>query len=152
MGEVFEKQFEVGWGNVDFNGHMANTSYMDFAATTRLSFFSSNGFPPSEFVQRQLGPVVKSEFVEYFREIKMLEGFRVDVRCSGMSIDGSRFRFVNCFYRTDENLAARITTTAGWLDLSERRLIAPPAELKELIDGLSKTEDFEVLDSSLRSR
>lgn len=76
---LFEKQFEAGWGNVDFNGHMGNTSYLDFAATTRLSFFAKNGFPPAEFMRRKFGPVVKTELIEYFLEIKMLENFRVDL-------------------------------------------------------------------------
>jgi acyl-CoA thioester hydrolase len=152
MGEVFEKQFVAGWGNVDLNGHLGNTSYLDFAATTRIAFFAEHGFPPIEFMRLQFGPVVKSESIEYFREIMLLGGCRVDVRCSGLSADGSRFRFTNSCYRDDGILAARIQTTAGWLSFSERRLIAPPEDLLAIINRLDRTDEFEVLNSSIKKR
>lgn len=105
MGEVFEKQFECGWGNVDFNGHMANTAFLDFAATTRIFFFAANAFAPEGFVRQQFGPVVKTESIDYFREIKLLQRFKVDLSCSGLSANGSRFRFVNKVYRDDGTLS-----------------------------------------------
>lgn len=47
------KQFLAGWGTMDFNGHMANTAYLDLAADVRMAFFAEHGFPPSEFRQRE---------------------------------------------------------------------------------------------------
>jgi acyl-CoA thioester hydrolase len=49
------------------------------------------------------------------------------------------------------SLAARVTSTGGWLDLKARRLIAPPVALLAALRLLARTEDFAALPSSLRS-
>ncbi len=56
----------------------------------------------------------------------------------------------NDFYRFDEKIAATVTTTGGWFDLSERRLVKPPKPLLEALLTLSKTEGFLELPSSVR--
>jgi acyl-CoA thioester hydrolase len=150
MSEIFERQYTVGWTDVDVNGHLANTSYMGFAVNTRVAFFEANGFGPREFVRHQVGPVLKSDFVEYFREVTMLETVRVTVENGGHSEDGSRFRVVNNIYRSDGERVARITSIGGWLGLKERRLIEPPDKLKNAWHGLTRTEDFEELSSSIK--
>ena len=73
MGAIFEKQFTVGWRDVDPNGHVANMVYLEYAVDTRIAFFASQGFPPMNFVRLGFGPVIKSDFVEYFREAVMLD-------------------------------------------------------------------------------
>jgi acyl-CoA thioester hydrolase len=40
MSQIFEKTFHVGWGNVDFNGHLGNTSFLDLAVDVRMFFFA----------------------------------------------------------------------------------------------------------------
>ena len=47
-------------------------------------------------------------------------------------------------------LAARITSLGGWLDLAARKLVAPPAPLADALRALEHTADFEVLPSSVR--
>ena len=150
MSGIFERQYTVGWTDVDPNGHLANTAFVGFAVNTRVAFFEANGFGPGEFVRYQLGPVLKSDFVEYFREVRMLESVRVTVENGGHSEDGSRFRVVNNIYKADGEHAARITSIGGWLGLKERRLIEPPEKLRNAWLQLSRTEDFEELRSSIK--
>jgi acyl-CoA thioester hydrolase len=150
MGPIFEKQFEAGWRDVDANGHVANTSYIEYAVDMRVAFFASCGFPPENFLKFGLGPVIKSDFVEYFRELLMLEKFLVTIENGGVSEDGSRFRVVNNIYKNGQIQAARITSIGGWLNLKERRLIEPPDVIKDAWHSLPKTEDFAVLKSSIR--
>jgi acyl-CoA thioester hydrolase len=150
MSEIFEKLFEAGWTDVDPNGHLANTAYLGFAVNTRVAFFAANGFTPADFVRHQIGPVLRSDLVEYFREIMMQEKVRVTVENGGHSEDGSRFRVVNNFYKTDGTHAARVVSFGGWLGLRARKLVAPPDELKNAWLRLERTEDFEELRSSIR--
>ena len=49
MGNIFEKQFEAGWRDMDPNGHMANSAYLEFAVNTRIAFFASQGFAATDF-------------------------------------------------------------------------------------------------------
>ena len=147
---MFEKQIVAGWGDMDFNSHMRNTAFLDKSADVRMMFFSEHGFPMDEFIRLKIGPVVKKDEIEYFKEIRLLEEFRVTLSIAGLAEDGSRFLLRNEFWRTDDKLAARITSAGGWLDLSLRKLIAPPEALLTALHSLLQTEDFQNLPSSVK--
>ncbi|MEP7149631.1 MAG: thioesterase family protein [Acidobacteriota bacterium] len=150
MSEIFEKKFHVGWRDVDPNGHVANMVYLEYAVDTRIAFFASWGFPPLSFLKHGFGPVIKNDFVEYFREVMMLDEIRVTLVNGGHSEDVSRFRVINNIYKADGELAAKVTTIGGWLGLKERKLILPPDEIKNAWLALPRTEDFEDLRSSVK--
>ena len=150
MSEVFERSFTVGWRDVDPNGHVANMVYLEYAVDTRIAFFESCGFPPSDFLKHGFGPVIKSDLTEYFHEALMLDELRVTMENGGFSEDGSRFRVINSIYKSDGELAARVTSIGGWLSLNERRLIEAPQAIKDAWEKLSRTDDFEELRSSVK--
>ena len=150
MAPIFEKKFETGWRDVDANGHVANSSYLEFAVNMRIAFFASCGYPPDNFLKHGFGPVIKTDFVEYFRELLMLEAFTVTIENGGHSDDFSRFRVVNSIYKEDRVPAARVTSVGGWLSLAERKLIEPPKIIKDAWRTLPKTDEFEVLRSSIK--
>jgi acyl-CoA thioesterase FadM len=105
MSELFEKHFEVGWRDVDPNGHVANMAYLGYAVDTRVAFFDSCGFPPQDFHAQGFGPAIKTDFAEYFREVMMLEKLTVTMENGGFAEDGSRFRVINNIYKADRILA-----------------------------------------------
>ena len=150
MSGIFEKRFQVGWRDVDPNGHVANMVYLEYAVDTRIAFFASQGFPPENFLNLGFGPVIKNDFVEYFREVMILEELRVTIENGGFSEDGSRFRVVNSIYKYSGELAASVTSVGGWLSIKERKLIEPTDEIKNAWLTLERTEDFEELKSSIR--
>lgn len=125
----YAKEFLAGWGTMDFNGHMGNTAYLDLAADVRMAFFADHGFPPSEFRKLAIGPVVKKEEIEYFREIALHEKVTVTSALLAMSPDGARFTIENEIWSENGERAAVVRSTGGWLDLRARKLIAPPPEL-----------------------
>jgi acyl-CoA thioester hydrolase len=115
-----------------------------------MMFFAENGFAIEAFSRLRVGPVVMKDEIEYHREIALLEPIRVTLALAGLAEDGSRFRLRNCFYLTGEALSARVTSDGGWMDLERRRLVAPPAALLTVLRILPRTDDFEVLATSLR--
>ena len=147
---AFDKSFHVGWAYLDANGHMANVAFLDVCVDVRFMYFASRGFPPAEWARLRVGPVVKRDEVDYFRELRLLQPFTVNILLAGLADDASRFRLRNEFRREDGELAARVTSTGGVLDLAARKLTAPPAALAQAFRDLDRSEDFEVLDSSLR--
>jgi acyl-CoA thioester hydrolase len=151
MSELFEKTFHVGWAQVDINGHLGNTSYMDLAVDVRMYFFSANGFPIRELQRQRFGPVILKDEMEYFREFQMLEPIRITFQTAGLSEDCSRFRIRNEFFKEDGKPAARLTTIGGWLDLDQRKLRLPPDRLAEAMRNLARTDDFQILPSSIKS-
>ena len=151
MSEAFSISSVAGWGDMDANAHMANVAYLNKCVDSRMSFFSQNGFPATEFARRKIGPVVRRDEIEYFREVALLEPITVTLTLGGCAPDGSRFRLVNEVLRADGKVAARVRTEGGWLDLTTRKLTAPPPELMTALQRLSRSEDFEELQSSLRT-
>lgn len=149
---MLEKRLVAGWGDMDYNSHMRNTAFLDKSADVRMMFFSENGFPVDEFSRRKIGPVVRSDELEYFREIRLLEEFRVTLALAGLAEDGSRFMLRNEFWRADAMLAAKVTSTGGWLDLALRTLVVPPEGLLAALCSLPRTEDFQRLPSSMKVR
>ena len=149
---MYSKPMIAGWGDMDFNAHMKNTAFLDKSADVRMMFFSENGFPMAEFSRLKLGPVIMKDEVEYQMEVGLLQEIRVTMAIAGLSPDGSRFQIRNEIFRSDEKLCARVTSTGGWLDLSARKLVAPPAALLSALQTLEKTTDFLVLPSSVKER
>ena len=125
----YAKEFVAGWGTMDFNGHMANTAYLNLAADVRMAFFAEHGFPPSEFRKLALGPVVRKEELEYFREVGLHDSVTVTYAVLAMSADGARFVIENEIWSAGGERAATVRSTGGWLDLRARKLVAPPPSL-----------------------
>ena len=144
---MFEKQLFAGWGDMDFNSHMRNTAYLDKSGDVRMMFFAEHGFPMNEFMKLKLGPVIMKDELEYFKEVRLLEGLRITLELAGLSLDGSRFCLKNEFYRTDGKLAARVTSWGGWLHLVERKLSAAPPPLLQALHQLTRSQDFSELSS-----
>jgi len=142
---VFEKTLYARWGDMDFNGHMKNTAYLDASADVRMMFFAEHGYSMRQFEESRYGPVIIRDELEYFRELRLLDPMRVTCETSGLSADGSRYRLVNQFFRLDGQRVARVTTHGGWLSFDTRKWIAPPDALREVMEQLHHTEDFEVL-------
>ncbi len=149
---MYTKILYAGWADMDFNAHMGNTAYLDKGADVRQMFLMENGFPVEEFLRLRIGPVVMKDEVEYFREVGLQQQITVTYALAGHSVDGSRFLLRHEIFRPDGKLSARVTSAGGWMDLDERRLIAPPPALLSAMNSLEKTSDFTVLPSSIRTR
>ena len=146
---MYTKKLYAGWADMDFNSHMKNTAYLDKAADVRQMFLIEHGFPIEQFLQLRVGPVVMKDEVEYFREVGLQEEISVSYALAGHAADGSRFLLRHEIFRRDGKLSARITSAGGWLNLDERRLMAPPPALLAAMNLLEKTSDFVTLPSSL---
>ncbi len=146
---MYQKTLIAGWGDMDFNAHMRNTAYLDKSADVRMMYFAERGFPMSEFRRMKLGPVVKKDELEYFREANLLEDLVVTMSLAGLSEDGSRMKLRNDFLVAGK-LGARVSSLAGWLDLEQRKLVCPPEPLLAALRDLAHSEDFVVLPNSSR--
>lgn len=147
---MFERKLVAGWGDMDFNSHMRNTAFLDKSADVRMMFFAEKDFPMAEFMRLRIGPVIQKDEIEYYREVKLLEELTVTLTVAGLSEDGSRWFMRNEFFRPDGKLAARVTSTGGWLDLNTCKLAAPPEKLLEGLRELPRTDDFQTLPTSIK--
>lgn len=151
-GSATTKRFLAGWADMDWNSHMANTAYLNKAVDARVLTLAEKGFPLEEFIRLRLGVVVMKDEVEYKREVKWMEEIEISFSVAGLAPDGSRFKVQNEVRRANGDLAARITSTGGFMDLDARKLVAPPPAVLAAYLSLPRTEDFIELPSSLKAR
>ena len=142
----FSHTVHVRWAELDGNGHLRNSAYLDLASHVRMMCFASHGFPAEEFARRRFGPVVRRDELSYRRELRLLDEIAVTFEIEAMSRDGSRFRIVNRFLR-DGTEVARVTSTGGWLDLDRRQLTTPPDDLIAVMRRLVSDAGVEELDA-----
>jgi acyl-CoA thioester hydrolase len=145
-GAVFTRRFHVGWAEIDFNQHMRNTAFLDLAVDTRMLYYKENGFALQQLERLKLGPVVLRDEIEYFRELKLLDAVDVTLAIAGLSRDAARWRLRNEYFAENGKLAARLTSTGGWLNLTTRKLCVPPDPLANLLRALAKTADYAVIE------
>lgn len=119
---MYERTLMAGWDDMDFDSSMKNTAVLDKSADVRMLFPAEHDFPMREFVRLRIGPVLQGD-------------------APARSGKGSRWSMRNEFYRPDGNLAAKVTSEGGWLDLAVRRLRPAPAALFEVLQRLSRTGD-----------
>ena len=140
--ERYVRQFLAGWRTMDFNGHLANTAYLDLAADVRMAFFAEHGFPPTEFRRLAIGPVVRRDELEYFREVNLHDTVTVSHAALAMSADGARFTLENEIFNAAGERAAVVRSTGGWLDLAARKLIVPPPPLIRAMRLVPRAPEF----------
>jgi acyl-CoA thioester hydrolase len=149
---LFIHKLTASWADMDYNSHMANTAYLNRAVDARMAFFTSKGLPLAEMMRLRVSWVVMKDEQEYRREIFWMEEFSITVGLAGLAHDCSRFKIRNDFFRADGQLAAKVTSTGGFLNLDTRKLVIPPQELVTIYQTMPKTEDYETLPSSLKAK
>lgn len=139
----FRTSFEVCWGDLDSNGHMRNTAYLDYSAQTRFRCLAAYGFGPSQFREAGIGPAVFEDHLAYRRELRLLERFTVELFLAGESANGAKFILLNRFALEDGTLCAEVRTFGAWFNIGMRKVVEPPPGLKEALGQFARTEYFD---------
>lgn len=147
---AFEIRLEVRWDDLDANRHVRNTAFSEYATNARFRLLVAHGFDQARLEQMRFGPVMMREDIRYRRELRFGDTVVVRVHASGLSRDGSHWRVHQEVLRADGKEAATLSIQGGWIDLEQRKLVAPPGELAAVLLSLPRTADFEELPSLLR--
>ncbi len=142
---MYIKDFEIRWNDIDANRHLANKSYIEFAAHTRMSFLSESGFDQRLLGTFNIGPVVFYEHIYYFKEVFYGRPVKVSLEISGLSEDGMFYEFRHYFYDYKGRNFAQCEMMGAWLDLGTRKLIPLPEEMRQILDKIEHPADFRIL-------
>ena len=142
---MYTKEFEIRWSDIDANRHLGNSAYINFMSHTRMAFMLESGLDEAELVKYNLGPVVFFEHIYYFREILLGSRVAVSLQLKGLSEDGQFFEFLHNFYDDKGRNCARCNMLGSWIGLGNRRLAALPTELYGRLNTLEHTKDFRIL-------
>lgn len=142
---MYTKEFDIRWSDIDANRHLANSAYVNFMSHTRMGFMIENGLSQKEMVSHNFGPVIFQEQVFFFKEAFQGRPITVTFELGGSSEDGKFFRFVHNFYDYKGRNLARGTMQGAWIDLTTRKTVALPENLKPMLEKAPKTDDFKIL-------
>ncbi|HMK73990.1 MAG TPA: thioesterase family protein [Myxococcaceae bacterium] len=142
-----EAQFRISlfarWPDMDFNQHMRNAAYLGASEDCRMRFLAERGFTIDELRKRMLGPVVVEDRLVYKKELRLLEPFRVELALAAITVDGRRMKVRNTFLReSDDALVAVVESVVLWFDLTARKPVAPPEDLRAAWLALARADDF----------
>lgn len=144
--ETFTQNIIVRWSDLDPNGHVRHSAYYDYGAQARIGFLQKYGFDVEWMKRNGIGPILFREEAKFYRELSSGDQLVIDVRLSGVSADHRKWSMRHQIMRGDE-LCATLDMAGAWLDLNERRVTVPPAELIKKFEGLGHTEDFQEITS-----
>lgn len=143
--KMYKKQFEIRWSDVDANRHLANSAYTNFMSHTRMAFLIEQGFTIKELAINNIGPVVFYEHMHYFKEAFMGQPITVSLEVSGLSEDGTFFKFDHNFYNHKGENIAFCEMFGAWIDLKARKITNLPKVLMDLADSFPKSQDYKIL-------
>lgn len=151
----FERSYTVLWADLDANRHLRNSAYSDYCSHTRFAYLAEHGLTLERMGELGVGPVLFRESTDYARELRLGDAFTVTFLLSALAPDGSRWRFHHDLYRLEADgqriRAASHDLSGAFFDLRTRKLTLPPPELKAVVDGLTRTADFEALPARRRT-
>lgn len=142
---MYFKNFEIRWNDLDANRHLANKSYLEFAAHTRMSYLTELGFDQRTLAKYGIGPVIFYEHIYYFKEVFANKPIRVSLELTGLSKDGMFFEFKHNYYDESGKNFAHYEMMGAWMDLETRKLTPLPEEMKKGLEKAQKALNFKYL-------
>ncbi|HVA54888.1 MAG TPA: acyl-CoA thioesterase [Gammaproteobacteria bacterium] len=136
------REFQVRWADLDPNGHLRHTAYMDYAAQARVGFLNDCGFTLERFQKLRLGPVLFREDTRYLHEVRANERVSVTTELSGLSANDKHWRMRHRIFKAGGLLACVIDVQGAWLDLATRKIVPAPTELQDAMRKAPRTQDY----------
>lgn len=131
---VYYHQFEVRWSDIDANRNLANSTYVEYCAQTRMAFMGKLKMGLKELNRWGIGPVILHEKFSFFKEIYMDQIVYVSLEIGGFSHDGAIYQFLHKFYFPDGTHCATAEATGVWIDMMLRKSTAQPDDIIEVLN------------------
>jgi acyl-CoA thioester hydrolase len=145
---TFTMPYEIRWADLDGNGHVRYSAYIDATADLRYRYFAQHGFRPQDFVAAGIGPVYTSMTAEFLREVFLGETVTITYQVAGLSPRGSRWRVRHDFLKDTGKKAVTVSLEGVLLDLAARKPVLPSPELLTVMQEMPRAADFEVMAES----
>lgn len=143
---VFDMPMQIRWSDLDPNFHLRHSVYYDWAAMCRMEFLVRNGLTPAVMQRLQFGPIIFREEAVFRKEIKYGDEININLLLVKGRRDYSRWTIAHEIRRQDGIVCAVVTIDGAWMNVAERKLFVPPAEVTEVFQKMPPVENFEWLD------
>jgi acyl-CoA thioester hydrolase len=123
--DTFSVRVSVRAYELDSNGHVNGTVYLQYAEHARWEFLRAAGIDHDAFAARGVGPVFLETVLRYRAELRYPD--TVDVTCGMRWGTGKTFRVEQLLRRLDGSVVAEVDSVGGLIDLTARKLLEQPA-------------------------
>ncbi|MFI0781068.1 acyl-CoA thioesterase [Streptomyces sp. NPDC021212] len=123
----FRVRLAVRQSDLDTNGHVRGSAYVDFADHARWTCVREAGVDLGEMSRAGLGPVNLETTIRYHRELRAGDEFDITCVFTYGGAGKKTGRVTQELLCTDGTLAATVESVIGLLDLRTRRLVPDPA-------------------------
>lgn len=144
--DVFSMPVQVRWSDLDPNFHLRHSVYYDWAAMCRIEYLQQEGLTPALMQKLQFGPIIFREECVFRKEIKYGDKVSINLKLVKGRRDYSRWTIMHEIKKQEDVLCAVVTIDGAWLNVVERKLFIPPAEVVQVFEKMPPGEDFQWLD------
>ncbi len=143
--DQYSRTYEIRWADIDANGHVNYSVYIDAAGDLRYHFFKEHGYPTEKFEEMGIGPVYTAINARFFREVRLGETVTITYQVAGLSATGARWKVHHDVLKANGKKAVSIEIEGAILDLASRKPVQPTAELLEIFYQIPRAKEFEAL-------
>ena len=141
--ETYSVPVQIRWADIDQNRHVIHSAYYDYGAMARIHFFNAHGLTSAKMEEIHVGPIIFREEALFRREIRLEDSIEIDLVLSRASQDLSKWSFRHRIVKADGTIAAILTLDGAWIHTEKRKLTAPGEFIRNVMDSMPKSEDFE---------
>ncbi|MBL7732834.1 MAG: acyl-CoA thioesterase [Chitinophagaceae bacterium] len=139
----FSMPVQVRWSDLDPNFHLRHSVYYDWAAMCRMNYLTIHGLTPAVMQQHRFGPIIFREECVFYKEIKYGDAVTINMNLLKGKKDYSRWTIQHEIKKQEDILCAKVSIDGAWLNIVERKLFIPPAEVVTVFSQMPLSEGFE---------
>lgn len=141
--ELYQKNPEIRWADIDANMHLRHSVYYDWGAYARMCFLSDHGLTAAVFAKEQFGPVLFREECIFRREIQFGDSVSINVKLLKCRTDLSRWTICHEIKKNEDTVCAILTVEGAWIDIRTRKLTKPADNFAQKFLEMPRDESFE---------
>ena len=122
----FEYEVTILERHLDSFGHVNNATYLELYEEARWDFITKGGYGLETIHKLKKGPIVLETTVKFRKEI--INRDRVKIISYSTGIKGKIMKMHQEIVHMNGDIASMADFTFGFMDLAERKLIAPTDE------------------------
>ena len=143
--DIYQKQIEIRWADLDPNFHVLHSKYFDFGVYCRMAFFVENGITQQLMQEQNFGPIIFREECIFKRELNFGDSLLINFSLTKVTHDHTRWSMMHELWKNGDTLAAIINLDGAWMDTVKRKLTIPPGSVRKLFENAPRAEGFEVI-------
>lgn len=126
MSNEFKYELQILEKHLDSFGHVNNAIYLELYEEARWDFITKGGYGLDKIHSERKGPIVLETTVTFRKEIKNRE--KISIISKSSEIKGKIMKMHQKILNQKGEISSEAFFTFGFMDLVERKLIAPTDE------------------------